>query len=79
MADLEDCPWCDAKASVGERADREVFALRDGAATVELSCDVTVISCSACGCDWTDWRGEQARTAAVDAYLASEGRGHVRE
>ena len=69
MVDYTDCPWCRAKGSISEREDVETFPLRDGRQVVLLSCQVPVISCAECHEQWTDHRGEDARTSAIEAHL----------
>lgn len=36
--------------------------------SVEIQVTQIVIRCKACGEAWTDWRGEEAREAAVEKY-----------
>lgn len=37
-----------------------------------LSAEVIVLRCETCQAEFTDWRGEEARDAAVKAYLATQ-------
>lgn len=64
--DLRLCPNCDADA-VSESLVTSTFDYGAGL-SVPLTVTEPVMSCSACGEKWTDWRGEEAREAAVDRY-----------
>ena len=67
--DGDTCPWCEA-GTITEAMLVETFGYLTKAGTVDLSATVPVWTCSGCGMQWTDYRGEDARTDAVNAFLA---------
>jgi len=61
---------CDCGAAVEQTIETQRFTYGSEPG-VELSAVVPVMWCRTCDDAWTDWRGEDARQAAVDAHLAS--------
>ncbi len=65
------CHGCERDDCIDEVTMTERFAYGMAGSQVVLSAEVVVLSCE-CGEQWTDYRGEQARTKAVDDYLRSK-------
>jgi hypothetical protein len=66
-------PSCPARAASSVTFTREKARFPYGIAphTVELLAEVDKGRCSACAFEFTDYRAEQARDSAVQAYLAA--------
>ncbi|NTF17966.1 hypothetical protein G6L37_06085 [Agrobacterium rubi] len=67
---IQHCDCCEEIAVV-ETTELERFQYGDGDGAVLLEADVPVMSCRACGIQWTDHRGEELRDAAVKTHLAT--------
>lgn len=65
---LRSCPSCDSR-SVTEREHEQRFVYGD----TELRAMVPVFTCADCELQWTDHRGEVARTKAVEKHLKDHG------
>lgn len=63
------CPWCE-QGTATESVEIEHFRYRLPTGLADLTATVFVWTCDACRMQWTDYRGEDARTAAVEAFLA---------
>lgn len=61
------CIDCDG-TDIKETIETQVFQYGADPNGVDLSAVVPVLTCQGCQSQWTDWRGEDARTAAVDAH-----------
>ena len=68
-APVTTCPSCDAPSSVTFTREEERFPYGVDPHTVELTAIVDKGRCSACTFEFTDWRAEEARDSAVQAYL----------
>ena len=66
------CPFCEF-GLVYERPDVDKFQYGADPYGVMLEANVTVLYCDSCGEQWTDWRAEDARQEAVEAYLKTQG------
>lgn len=64
------CYNCDS-SNTTVRDDVEVFQYGPDGNCVTLRAVVPVFTCMTCGARWTDYRGEEARSAAVTQYLES--------
>jgi len=64
---MNKCPHCEGPTIESDVVDYFEYGSGDDATT--LYAVVTVISCNDCGLEFTDWRGEDARQAAVDRFL----------
>lgn len=62
------CPGCDAPVTTTIETERFPYGV-DGPDQVILEATVPVRHCAACGLDYTDYEGEDARDAAVRAHL----------
>lgn len=71
MPDDNQCASCGGLGS-WEELDEE-FQWNAGAKAVLLKVRVPVFTCSACGDQVTDWRGEEIRTEAVRRMRAERG------
>ena len=69
MTDRKNCPDCGA-ASIDSRSESQPIHYRPAPDTVLIPCTVIVWRCSACTLEWTDHEAEDARTKAVNEYLA---------
>jgi len=65
---MNNCPFCDF-GSTYEYEQNDHFQYGAGEDAVMLCARVVVIACSRCSEKYTDWRGEDARDAAVNKYL----------
>ena len=63
------CPACGAVDSVAFTREEESFPYGVAPHTVDLSAVVDKGHCTACTVEFTDWRAEDVRDAAVKAYL----------
>ena len=63
------CPQCGVADSVTFRHEEEHFPYGVAPHIVDLSAVVDKGRCSACSFEFTDWRAEDARTAAVNTHL----------
>lgn len=63
-----ECPAC-GSASITERDELEYFEYGSGNETSTLVAEVPMCSCTDCGMQFTDERGERARHASVCAHL----------
>lgn len=61
------CAICDAEG-VTEKLESQRFGYGVAPDTITLWAVVPVMTCGGCGESYTDYRGEEARTAAVDSY-----------
>ena len=67
-----DCPFCDF-GSVYEYKSTEHFQYGCDDDAVMLWTNVIVLACTRCSQQWTDYRSEDSRQAAVEKHLATKG------
>lgn len=60
------CIYCKS-TNVVERTETETF-LYGAPESVPIQCTVIVLRCNECDEEWTDYRGDEARDAAVEKY-----------
>ena len=65
---FELCDCC-GEVAVVETIEDESFTYGDGEERAMLKAVVPVLSCRACGMQWTDHRGEKLRDAEVKRHL----------
>ena len=65
---MNKCPHCECPTFEFDTID--YFEYGSGDDATMLYAPVTVTECLTCDMKWTDWRGEDARQAAVDKHLA---------
>lgn len=65
---FERCDCC-GETAVVETLEEENFVYGAGDDEAMLKTVVPVLSCQACGMQWTDFRGAELRTAAVEKHL----------
>lgn len=65
------CPSCGGDTTEEEVEDEFEYGVED---KTTLMAVVPVITCNDCGESFTDYRGEEARDAAVQEFLASARR-----
>ena len=66
------CPSCAAYSSVTFTQEEERFLYGAAPNSVELTAIVVKGRCASCQFEFTDWRAENARDEAVQAYLKSK-------
>jgi len=73
--DLHQCPNCE-RWNVRRNVERDSFPYLDHSIgqTVRLTFTTQMFTCKDCGLKYTDEAGEDARTAAVRAYLSTRTR-----
>lgn len=73
MSEVRDCPSCGiGGATVSMKRQEFGFLYEKKIETIIVH--VPVISCGACGEEFTDWRGEEIRDAAVAVFRAERAR-----
>jgi hypothetical protein len=65
------CAICD-DLGVTESLENEKLTYGCGEDRVLLDVELVVLSCGSCGEAYTDYRGEEAREAAITEYLAGK-------
>lgn len=69
---MNTCPACGGKAT--EESFLEKFEYGFGLNSAMLEATMPLLTCADCGFRFTDERGEEAREAAVQKYLAGKKR-----
>lgn len=61
-----DCISCEAKSTVTESIEKQTFPVGCAPDPVfHVTCEVPVMTCSACEFQWTDYRAEEIRDKAA--------------